>query len=426
MRILWITSRLLPDACRAIGCHEQVVGGWMQSLLSALIRRFGNVHQYFILSSDCRHCDVQIGCVHHRSFGDGKVTYGKCVPSKVEAEANRAISEFRPDIIHIHGTEFFYGRMRKGTYRGVPTVVSLQGIIHGCQAHFNGEISKEELWVHQFNLRRFLLGRSIFGEQKQWRKKRVPQESLVFKTHNNFVGRTDWDRAWTNMLNPQARYYHVNEIMRDEFYSGIHRSRDVVRPHSIYCSAATAYPLKGAHVILRAVAMVKDKYPDIQVRFCSATRLTEESNLVSAIKAEQYNSYLRHIIKDLGISNNVIGLGKLNAAEVAVELSRAEVFVLPSFCENSPNSLGEAQLIGTPVVATHVGGVPSVLCCGEEGLLVPSGDPASLAAKIDWMFSHPEKADAFAENAKAAAIVRYNAESNAEAMMETYTKICAG
>ena len=64
MRILWITSRLLPDACRAMGWGEDVVGGWMQSQLNALLRTYGNVHEYLILSSDRRRCDITIGkCV---------------------------------------------------------------------------------------------------------------------------------------------------------------------------------------------------------------------------------------------------------------------------------------------------------------------------------------------------------------------------
>ena len=420
MRIMWITSRLLPDACRAMGYPEQVVGGWMQSQLNALQKRYGDQNEYFVLASDARKCDIKLGNVHYRSFGVGEVTYGKNVPPAVEAEAKRAIIEFNPDIIHIHGTEFFYGRMDQEVYCNKPTVVSLQGVLQGYHSQVNGLLAPKEVFWQQLNIRKILHGTSIFNEQSYWREKRVPQERIVFKAHNNFMGRTDWDRAWTHALNPSARYYHVNETLRDVFYSAEKRSRPIIRPHSIYCSAAATYPLKGAHVLIRAVAFLKKKYPDISLRICAAERLMQPTSFVLMLKAEQYTTYLRLLIKRLDLKNNVIGLPKLSAESVADELAKAEMFVLPSLCENSPNSLGEAQLIGTPAIATFVGGISSVLRDGVDGRLVPAGDPAILADTIDWYFSHPAEADTYALAARESALVRHDPVRNADATMNAY------
>jgi len=425
MKILWITSRLLPDACRKMGWREDVVGGWMQAQLTALLRTYGDAHEYLILASDSRKCDVQLGNVRHRSFGYGKATYGNQVPTKVEEEAKSIIAGFKPDIIHIHGTEFFYGRMRKMTYCDAPTIVSLQGIINGLYMHVNGELSQDELYWYQFNLRRVLMGSSVFREQQHWRKKRIIQERLVFEMHNHFMGRTDWDRAWTRALSTAARYYHVNETLRDVFYGDIRWNRMNIRPHSIYCSAATGYPLKGVHILFKAVACLKDKYPDISVRVCAAEKLVRKSSLVSFLKAEQYNSYLRHLIRKMGVERHVVGLPRLSALDVADELLKAELFVLPSFCENSPNSLGEAQLIGTPSIATFVGGIPSILRDGLDGRFVPSGDPATLAEMIDWYFSNPEKVDAYANSARMVAQVRHDPTRNAKATIAAYEKVIA-
>ena len=420
MRIMWITSRLLPDACRTMGYPEQVVGGWMQAQLDALLKRYGNQNEYFVLASDSRRCNIHVGKVRHRSFGAGKVTYGKNVPREVESEAKSAIMEFNPDIIHIHGTEFFYGRMSREVYCNKPTVVSLQGILQGYHSQVSGILAPKEVFWQQFNIRRFLHRTSIFNEQSYWREKRVPQEEIVFKTHHNFMGRTDWDRAWTRALNPNARYFHVNETLRNVFYSGLHRCRATICRHTIYCSAAATYPLKGAHILLRAVSFLKEKYPDISVRICAAERVTRQPSFASMLKAEQYTTYLRGLIKQLGLKNHVIGLPLLPAESVANELAQAEIFVLPSLCENSPNSLGEAQLIGTPAIATFVGGVSSVLRNGIDGRLIPVGDPAILASTIDWYFSHPAEADAYATAARESALVRHDPLRNAEATMNVY------
>lgn len=423
MRILWITSRLLPDACRALGCIEEVVGGWMQAQLDALLRYFGNEHDFFILSSDSRECDIQLGKVHHRSFGYGAVTYGAYVPSNIELIAQSSIKEFNPDIIHIHGTEFFYGRMAREVYGDKPVVVSIQGILNACHSHVNGGLSRDEVFWQQFNVRRFLFGATIFNEQSYWRKERVPQERRIFENNRFFIGRTMWDQAWTKALNPSAKYFHVNETLRDAFYLGKRRSRATIRPHSIYCSAAAGYPLKGAHILIRAIAFLKDKYPDISLRICAAERVGCKNSLITLLKADQYSSYLRFLIHKLEVQDHVVCLPALTADMVAEELLRAETFVLPSFCENSPNSLGEAQLVGTPAIATFVGGTPSVLRDGVDGRLVPAGDPAALAGMIDWYFSHPSEVDAYSVSAMAAALSRHDPKSNAQATIRTYREI---
>jgi glycosyltransferase involved in cell wall biosynthesis len=81
------------------------------------------------------------------------------------------------------------------------------------------------------------------------------------------------------------------------------------------------------------------------------------------------------------------------------------------------------MLVGTPSIATFVGGVPSILKDGEEGKLVPSGDPAALAGAIQRWFLHPEEAEACVEPARATALRRHNPKINAEATLAVYREI---
>jgi glycosyltransferase involved in cell wall biosynthesis len=66
-------------------------------------------------------------------------------------------------------------------------------------------------------------------------------------------------------------------------------------------------------------------------------------------------------------------------------LVAADVFCLSSRFEGLPISMLEAMAAGLPVVATRVGGVPTVITDGREGRLVPAGDPAALAAAVAEM-----------------------------------------
>jgi len=85
---------------------------------------------------------------------------------------------------------------------------------------------------------------------------------------------------------------------------------------------------------------------------------------------------------ELGVGGRVRFLGALGRHEVLELFRAADASVLSSAWENFPHTLVEALAVGTPIVATAVGGVPEIVRDGENGLLVPPGDPAALAAAL--------------------------------------------
>jgi glycosyltransferase involved in cell wall biosynthesis len=76
-------------------------------------------------------------------------------------------------------------------------------------------------------------------------------------------------------------------------------------------------------------------------------------------------------------------LGARPRGEVLGLLAAADVAVLPSAWENFPHAAVEALAMGTPVVATRVGGVPEIVRDGENGLLVEPGDDAAFDAALE-------------------------------------------
>jgi len=93
---------------------------------------------------------------------------------------------------------------------------------------------------------------------------------------------------------------------------------------------------------------------------------------------------------ELGLDTRVEFLGALGRDEVLGLFRGADAAILSSAWENFPHTVVEALAVGTPVIATEVGGVPEVVRDGENGLLVPPGDPAALAAAIGRFFAEPE------------------------------------
>jgi len=100
-------------------------------------------------------------------------------------------------------------------------------------------------------------------------------------------------------------------------------------------------------------------------------------------------SALEQRVLELGLESRGRFLGSVPRETVLRLFRAADASVLPSAWENFPHTVVEALAIGCPVIATSVGGVPEVVRDGENGLLVPPGDPATLAAALERFFGDP-------------------------------------
>jgi glycosyltransferase involved in cell wall biosynthesis len=425
MKILWFTNILLPATAKAMGLPETPLGGWMSALLQAL-RQTAPDLEFLILCMQQRqqpNFRVKVEGVNYVTFGDFRQTvFAGGVPAELEAEVRQFVQEFNPDVIHVHGTENYFARLSPEALCNKPVLVSLQGIINGCTPYFNGGLAPDELAPFR-TLRNRVFHDGVFEIQRRWRQERSVQERVSLACHKHYAGRTNWDRAWLNVLNPRANYYHVDRVIRPEFYN-IQRDPTAIRRHSIYCSAAASYPLKGLHWLLRAAAFLKSRYPGIQIRIASSQRiLSPPRGFVEWFKDCDYPCYLRHLIRELGITDNVVALPALSACQVVDELRGAHVFCLPSLCENSSNSLCEAMLVGTPSVATYAGGISSILKNREEGILCPIADPAALAAAITELFENDALADRYAAAARESAVTRHESTRIAKQEIEIYQLI---
>jgi glycosyltransferase involved in cell wall biosynthesis len=423
MRVVWLTNILPEDAALALGCKPSNYGGWMSALLKILLENDPALNICVLTSSD-----------QERHYFDQKVEYHTFrwpnvflwqgdLPKYVIDQFSNLVGIYKPDLFHIHGTENYFAKLVRTTSSSVPVLISLQGLINGYYPHYTGGLSRNELISRRGIFHRIITGNDLFRTQEQWRieKKAIEDNSLMLGTA--FTGRTEWDKGWLHAINPGAEYHHVEEVLRPVFYQ---RPRDgsKIVPYSIYCSAAGSYPLKGLHWLLRAVSILKRKYPRLTVRVADADRmLSPPCGLKQHLFDTDYAIYLRKLVDELGLKEIVISLPSLSPGAVADELGKAHIFCLPSLCENSPNSLCEAMMMGVPVVATAVGGVPSLIDDRMDGILCSPADPVSLALSITELFDHPDFAIRISKQARLKALRRHDPSAIAKTMLELYEKI---
>jgi glycosyltransferase involved in cell wall biosynthesis len=132
---------------------------------------------------------------------------------------------------------------------------------------------------------------------------------------------------------------------------------------------------------------------------------------------------LERLARDLGVGASVIFAGMTN--NVAPYYALADVFVLPSLSEGSPNVLLEAMAAGLPVVATRVGGVPEIAADGTSALIGPSKDPAFLAHAVDRLLGNPDLARRLGAAARRAVLSRHTPERRAETLSRLYAALAA-
>ena len=108
---------------------------------------------------------------------------------------------------------------------------------------------------------------------------------------------------------------------------------------------------------------------------------------------------------------------------MCARLLKSHVFLCPSAIENSPNSVGEAMLLGVPVVSSDVGGVHNLLADKSEGLLYTTADQKGLQTAIFKVFADDKLAMWLSSNAKLKASKTHDAKVNYLRLLEIYHEI---
>lgn len=425
MRILWLSHGIFPEVSKVLGLPCGKGGSWLWNLFTQL-RDIEHSLEFCMLSIGYHPFgEIVRDKVRYCYFGQkGRFCYPTArIPRKIQEQAKEKIRQFNPDVIHVHGTEYYLGCMDDDVYCGKPVVVSIQGVLSECHIHYTGGLSPKETWWTKYNFRLLKYGATLFRDQTFWRECRAEQEQRIFRQQQYFIGRTEWDKNCLMFYNHKAHYFVGNETLRDVFYRARRDSTSVVR-HSIFCGAAASYPLKGVHWLIRAIASLKDEFPDIKLRIAASDwSLGEGRSFWNKLRDDSYSRYLRRLIKDLGVKEQIVPLPSLDAEAVAEELRMAELFVLPSLCENSSNSIGEAMLVGTPIISTFSGGTPDIIKNEIEGKLVQPSDPHALAGAIRRWFNHPEEAESCVGPARETALLRHDRTINARRTLEIYKSI---
>lgn len=418
MKILWLINIPLPEASLLMNEEPSPFGGWLINASKDLARQDG-IELTIIFPKSGQKSSKKLTGKKIKYYSFKPVGHQDKNVIKDNDIFNEIINEEKPDIVHIYGTEFAHtlSMINVCKKKKIETVVSIQGLVSIYSKHMFANLPFKA--VYGATLRNLLRKDNVIGLKNSFVRRGNNEIEAISKV-NHIIGRTTWDRACTSQLNPKAEYHFCNETLREEFYN--HQwDLEMCEKESIFLSQGQ-YPIKGLHYVIEAMPLIMEKFPNAKV-YISGKDITKTETVKDRLLMTYYGKYIKKLIQNYKLEKNVVFTGPLNEKEMCERYLKSNVFVCPSSIENSPNSLGEAMILGVPCVASDVGGVSDMLKHNEEGFVYQADAPYMLSHYVCEIFENKDIALRFSKKAREQALKTHNREENTSRLLEIYRDI---
>lgn len=439
MKVLWVCNIMLPMVAQYLGLEASNKEGWLTGLADMILKNKQDNAIELAVS-----CPIGESMTARRweiptPYGSELLCYGfvedvnhpESYCAELEGQLEKIITDFQPDVVHCFGTEYPHTLAVTKVCDKNKVLIGIQGL---CKLYAEAYLADlPQRVIKRVTFRDWLKKDSILQQEQKFIKRGI-QEVESVKNTGHVTGRTWIDRKFTTQTNPDVQYHFMNETLRSNFYEGSWEFAKCEK-HSMFLSQGD-YPIKGLHYMLKAMPAILKEYPDAKV-YVAGNSIVNYTTLKDKIKISSYGKYILELLKEFNLQDKVVFLGRMNAEEMKAQFLKSNLFVCPSVIENSPNSLGEAMLLGVPCVTAEVGGIRSIFTDGEDGIVYPGYGAAAytqaadkeqaqadrLAQAVLDMWSDEDRMFLFARNAAQHAARTHDGQANYERLVEIYNEI---
>lgn len=276
-------------------------------------------------------------------------------------KVRRLIAEYQPDVVHVHNNMGFLVGIVASRFLDVRFVYTL----HDTKLYSSSFFDRASKWLSIQAVDRFI--------------------AISESVKNDYLN---------GDINPDCIMVVPNCIDIKEFVVS-HRDSSVP---SIVCVARLDHAKKGQDILIEALSIMKARSTPFTCRL---------------VGDGPSRPFLEKMIKDLRLQDEVSLTGVIK--DVAAQLAKADLFVLPSRYEGFGIVILEAMASGLPVIVSNIEGPAEVVEDGKDGLHFQSGDARDLADKIETLLANQEMRKHFAE----ASLLRVR-DFSIEIMYEAY------
>jgi glycosyltransferase involved in cell wall biosynthesis len=194
-------------------------------------------------------------------------------------------------------------------------------------------------------------------------------------------------------------------------------------PETVRALKKTLVPEEGIPVLLTVGRLSREKgHKDLIEAARELRRLEPSLGFCLVVLGEgKERRRIEALCQHYGLEREVRLVGHQD--DVAPYYAMADVVVIPSHSEGSPNVLLEAMASGVPVVATCVGGIPEIVADGETALLVPPHNPRALAGALARLLRSPEQRARLAQGARRLVDSEYTPEAYERSLRRVYQRL---
>ena len=333
-------------------------------------------------------------------------------PASLVKSIVAAVKEFSPNLVHTWGTESFWGVLSARGLLACSSLLEIQGLKGPIARVFYGGLTLPEQ-LRCVGIKELLKRRTMHSDRRDFARWGLREEEII-RGHHFVDVQSPWVVAHIKAINPVARLFPVDLPLRRPFYDAC--AWQPLGQPTLFCTAAYTFPFKGLHVAVRALALLKKRIPDVQLRIAGSHQRV-------GIRQDGYLRWVNRMIRQLGLADAVKWLGPLNAEQIVTELKTAAAVVIPTFVETYCVALAEAMIIGTPVVASYVGGIPSLGKDEESCLFFPPGDEAMCAYQLERLLTDEDLALRLSRESRKIAAARNDRQRIVQRQLEIYRQI---
>lgn len=409
MKVLWFE---ITTPSRYLG-KQSYLGGWQDSL-EHVVGDKKEIDLYVSFISKEISTNKDIDNIHYlpiniklNIFQKIKRLFTWSIDADIYVkEAFKIIEIVKPDIIHIFGTEYPFGLISK--YINIPIVIHIQGcIVAYNNAEYPPCYSIDSFIRNSFpNFPRQLY--TFIKEAKQ--ETRVRMEREIWKNVEHYMGRTTWDKALVSTMHSKASYHVVNEALREPFLNSDIHWKYCKRDKLTLFTVGIGTFWKGPDMLLKTAIILKAL--NINYEWFVAGEI--RNDIKKVVEKQEKTTFNK---------NNITILGFQTPEQLIKRMSECTLYVHCAYIDNSPNSICEAQVLGVPIISTHVGGIDSLIHHGINGFIVPANDPWRMAYSIIQYSNDTSLLSMVSKNAETSARKRHNKNQIYNDLIKCYKDI---
>ena len=406
---------VMPELAAHLKVSTSVSGTWLIDL-SQRLSQSPNINLFIACVYGDKFRKITIGHITYFLLpGTGKnlLFYTK----KYKKYWDIICDEIDIDIVHLHGTEYSHGLSFLRYHPEVKALVSIQGLLTRIKDEDFGGLKLGEV-LRNRTLREFFKFNGMLELHFLHIKNAKYEEEIIrrcsYAHHIN-----SWDGSITQNINPNIILFQSEYNLRSEFYFAKKWKFSLCDQYTIFTNPGD-HPLKGLHVLLKAIAIVRKKYPKVKLYVPGFSAGNPMVKLTSG-----YSKLIRRLIKKLDIGENVSFIGPQNSSQMVEYMQKSHIVVIPSSIEGSSLILREAMYIGSPCIASFRGGMVDYLHDKSDGFFYDFIEHTVLADRIIRLFSSADLCESFSNNAVIKAEKLNNPSENSMKVTEMYNTILA-